>query len=109
MENNSSTEPPDNSVTPTNPVAPNNPETQPPTAGLSAEDVQQIATAVATLVGRSGASSGANINPLVSGPPQVPVQPTAGTQLFVVLYILAPPYTQPVTQQGRGLLAAFIP
>ena len=56
---------------------------QPP-AGLSAEDVQRIATAVAALVGRPSSSSN---NPLVSGPSQVPAPPTAGTEfVYRVVY-----------------------
>ena len=56
---------------------------QPPT-GLSAEDVQQIATAVASLVG--GPSSSSN-NPLASGPSQVPTPPTTGTEIvYCVIY-----------------------
>ena len=55
---------------------------QPP-AGLSAEDVQRIATAVAALVGRPSSSN----NPLVSGPSQVPAPPTAGTEfVYRVVY-----------------------
>ena len=55
---------------------------QPP-AGLSAEDVQRIATAVADLVGCPSSSN----NPLVSGPSQVPTPPTAGTEfVYRVVY-----------------------
>ena len=65
----------------------------PPTAGLSAEDVQKIATAVAVLVGRPGASSNSK-NPLVSGrPSQVPVPPSACRYATIC----------------RALPAAFIP
>ena len=77
--------PPVNEVTPANlPLA----------TGLSAENVQKIATAVAALVGRPGASNNSK-NPLVSGgPPQVPVPPSTGMQLLVVRYLrrLTPPY-----------------
>ena len=65
-----------------------------PPAGLSAEDVQRIATAVAALVGRPGAS-GNSKNLLVSGgPQQVAAPPSAGMQLFVMQYLrhAAPPY-----------------
>ena len=58
--------------------------TQPP-AGLSAEDVQRIATAVAALVGGPNTSN----NPLVSGPSQVSATPTAGTQLVTMSNHLA--------------------
>ena len=50
---------------------------QPP-AGLSAEDVKRIVTAVAALVGGPSSSN----NPLVSGTSQVPTPPTAGTKFI---------------------------
>ena len=62
--------------------------------GFPAEDVQKIATAVAALVGRPGASDNSK-NPLVSGgPPQVLVPPSTGMQLLVIRYLwhLTPPY-----------------
>ena len=62
----------DNSTTSDQPVA------QLP-AGLSAEDVQRIASAVAALVGRPSTSN----NPLVSGPSQVSAPTTAGMQFVL--------------------------
>ena len=55
---------------------------QPPT-GLSVEDVQRIATAVAALVGGPSSSN----NPLASGPSQVLTPPTTGTEfIYCVIY-----------------------
>lgn len=48
---------------------------QPP-AGLSVDDVQRNATAIAALLGRPDSSN----NPIVAGPSQVPTSPTAGTE-----------------------------
>ena len=81
MEDNTQNERQGGSVTP--PVNTEHLVNPPPPAGLSAEDVQRIATAVAALFGRPGAS-GNSKNPLVSGgPQQVPVPPSAGMHLFL--------------------------
>ena len=55
---------------------------QPPT-GPSAEEIQQIATAMAALVGHPSSSN----NPLVSSPLQVPTPPTVGMEfVYHVVY-----------------------
>ena len=51
-------------------------------ASLSAEDVQQLATTVAALVGCLSSSN----NPLVSGATRLSTAPTAGSVLLVLLY-----------------------
>ena len=80
MEDNTQNERQGGSVTP--PVNTEHLVNPPPPTGLSAEDVQRIATAVAALFGRPGAS-GNSKNPLVSGgPQQVPIPPSAGMHLF---------------------------
>ena len=51
--------------------------------GLSVENVQRIANAMAALVGHPSSSN----NPLVSGPSKVPDLPTAGTEfVYCVVY-----------------------
>ena len=69
-------------------TASDQPVAQPPT-GLSAEDVQWIATAVAALVGGPSQGPSTSHNLLVSAPSQVSATPTAGTQLVTVSNHLA--------------------